>query len=1024
MPTSSLVAATATSTPISVKRNDSTPSCVTLNLKFADKGPLAIKSEFNYLDINISDACNPPSVSRISRQQLTSFFNLTANALAYDYDWDIPVSALPNGDAGSKYILSVLEEFNDGSAHEEHDVVNFTKSGAPAAPTISLKTLGDLAITDAQDVPALAPVGNSTASNKLQGRADTTFRASLDQSNGGSAISKIYYTHIYTKEVKKVTVVAGTEKNVTNKALNNNVATLTSAAHGFVVGDTVKVTEVDATTTIFNGEYKVTSVTVDTFSYAKTNANVTSVGVTGKVKKQAEFILEDQLTKLSGNQVVSSNDNADGFVDIKFSFPGAKIDSFQSTWIFTENSDGKNSPISNVIKTTNTNRVVINPSSIVSASFDRLDGVSVTLAENFYTQSSDSIKYSVLAKKSTDTKYSTTDVRNIAYDPTNAPTSLIHVVSKIYKGSALADLDTNTVYDFVIAAVKSSDDLPAVSEVQLGRNNDVTSLSEISSIVKGQELAGGAEVASIAASPTLTSVFTLFRLTDPQNEGGLNIRGDLAYTPTPVDSNGTDLKNHQYWELSKITNGVSKVLASDFTQLDGTSPVPNTVLRKLTSFTVRASDLDSESSYKLSVYLALPVLPSMLSVFPSLKDNKSVRANGKNLFFLLDSSSPQSISFKDLIDPSDIDKVHKVSVNSGTDANDNMFLGVCMTHVPLSDDGIEVKKIRFEVSTSDTFVRTFFISDRVLAAIDLPSATRFVDVDQASDIAEYQQLYIYENVEASAATAATLDSSNSNKPYKLCEGAAYHVRVSYICSQVGFQGSTQSSNFSIGSTEFHSEAPPKGPSSVTASANMDTKIISGQYFLPSTPPAGLSVQSVRVDLFGSDASDKSNPLKTMNLVKGPTQTAIPNTFKFDLSNDKRQTDSYNIFVTINYNRTINNTFVESTPAHTTATFPSAVEIVKYEIVSSSGNPPKVYDVTEIANVTTALRLRVTVAGSVNSVVALLPHSSANHLILTRVGLTNEWQSGTFTALSTTLEYEPVIIAVGSNGAGYDLKCEV
>jgi hypothetical protein len=308
------------------------------------------------------------------------------------------------------------------------------------------------------------------------------------------------------------------------------------------------------------------------------------------------------------------------------------------------------------------------------------------------------------------------------------------------------------------------------------------------------------------------------------------------------------------------------------------------------------------------------------------------------------------------------------------------------------------------------------------AGAALASATRFVDVDQASDIAEYQQLYIYEDVEASAVTAATLDGG---KPYELCEGAAYHVRVSYICSQVGFQGSTQSSNFSIGSTEFHSEAPPKGPSSVTASANMDTKIISGQYFLPSPLPVGLSVQSVRVDLFGSDTSDKSNPLKTMNLVKGPTQTAIPSTFKFDLSNDTRQTDSYNIFVTIIYNKTINNSSVESTPAHTTATFPSAVEIVKYEIVSSTGNPPTVYDdVTQIAKVTTPLRLRVTVSGSVNAVVALLPHTGSNHLILTRIGVTNVWQSSNFTALSTTLEYEPVIIAVGSNGAGYDLKCEV
>lgn len=1017
MPTSSLVS----NTPFSVIRNDSTPSCVTLVLRFASAGTAAVKSEFNYLDINISDACNPPSVSRISRQQLTGFFNLTDNAAETDYRWDIPVSALPNGESGSKYILSVLEEYNDGSAHTEHHSINFTKSGAPAAPTVILKTLGVLdTATIATSFADLAPVG-ATVDSKLQSRQSTMFRSSLDQSNGGSPISKIYYTHIYTKEIKKITVAATANINVVNKQLIANLATLTtSAPHNFSVGDTVKVTSVD---TIFNGEFIITATDTNTFSYVVIGTNVNSTPVnSGFVKKLAQFILEDQLTRESGNKAVSSSENADGFVDVSFTFPGAKIDSFQSTWVFTENSDGKNSPLSNVIKTTNTNRAIINPSSIASASFDRLDGVSVTLAENFYTQS-ELIKFSVLAKESTATKYSTTDVINVPYDAAEPSlTNLTNLVRKIYVGSALKDLKTNTVYDFVIVAVKSVGTLAEASDVPLGRNNDVTSLSEISSIVKGQVLAGSAAVLSIATSPTLSSVFTLVRLTQPsQNAGGLNIQGSLSYTPTRVVNNSDNLKNHQYWEMSKITNNVSKVIASDFTQLEGTSPVLNAVLRNLTTFTIPPSELDSESSYKLSVYLALPVLPSMLSVFPSLKDNKAVRANGKNLFFLLDYSSPQSISFKDLIDPSNIDKVHKLSVNSGTDANDNMFLGVCMTHVPLIDDGIEVKKIRFEVSTSDTFLRTFFISDKVLTATDVSSATRFVDVNQASDLGEYQQLYIYEDVEASAATAPSLDSGGT--PYDLCPGAAYHVRVSYVCSQVGFQGSTQSSNFSIGSTEFHSEAPPKGPNSVNATANMDTKMISGQYFLPSPLPASLSVQSVRVDLFGSDTSDKSNPLKTMNLIKGPTQTAIPNTFKFDLSNDERQTDSYNIFVTLIYNKIDNNSSVESTPAQTTATFPRAVEIVKYEIVSSSGNPPKTYGgVTEIAGLTSSLRLRVTVSGSVNAVVALLPHSGANYLVLTRVGLTNEWQSDTFIPLQTTLEYEPVIIAVGSNGAGYDLKC--
>ena len=65
---------------------------------------------------------------------------------------------------------------------------------------------------------------------------------------------------------------------ITNKALTSNVATLTSAAHTFTVGMEVVVTGVDAT---FNGEYRITAVTTNTFSYAKTATNVTSTAATG-----------------------------------------------------------------------------------------------------------------------------------------------------------------------------------------------------------------------------------------------------------------------------------------------------------------------------------------------------------------------------------------------------------------------------------------------------------------------------------------------------------------------------------------------------------------------------------------------------------------------------------------------------------------------------------------------------------------------------------------------------------------------
>jgi hypothetical protein len=64
---------------------------------------------------------------------------------------------------------------------------------------------------------------------------------------------------------------------VNNKALTDNIATLTTAAaHNFLVGDRITVAGVDAT---FNGTYALTAVTSTTFSYAKTNANVTSAAV-------------------------------------------------------------------------------------------------------------------------------------------------------------------------------------------------------------------------------------------------------------------------------------------------------------------------------------------------------------------------------------------------------------------------------------------------------------------------------------------------------------------------------------------------------------------------------------------------------------------------------------------------------------------------------------------------------------------------------------------------------------------------
>ena len=75
-------------------------------------------------------------------------------------------------------------------------------------------------------------------------------------------------------------------RTVSNKALTSNIATLTTSAnHTYLAGDVVVVSGVDAT---FNGTYNILNVpTNTTFTYAKTNANVTSAVATGSAAVSA-----------------------------------------------------------------------------------------------------------------------------------------------------------------------------------------------------------------------------------------------------------------------------------------------------------------------------------------------------------------------------------------------------------------------------------------------------------------------------------------------------------------------------------------------------------------------------------------------------------------------------------------------------------------------------------------------------------------------------------------------------------------
>ena len=98
--------------------------------------------------------------------------------------------------------------------------------------------------------------------------------------NNQADIVDLAFIGEYASSVSTIT------KTVSNKALTSNIATLTtSASHTYLAGDVVVVSGVDAT---FNGTFNILAVpTATTFTYAKTNANVTSAAASGSAAVSA-----------------------------------------------------------------------------------------------------------------------------------------------------------------------------------------------------------------------------------------------------------------------------------------------------------------------------------------------------------------------------------------------------------------------------------------------------------------------------------------------------------------------------------------------------------------------------------------------------------------------------------------------------------------------------------------------------------------------------------------------------------------
>jgi len=187
-------------------------------------------------------------------------------------------------------------------------------TAALAPSTITLQIPGGLATTDgvsfrmpfAGSVTGIAAaVTTAPVGSALTAVVKNVTKSAVTASSSMGTIS------IAAAATSAAGALGSAALDVTNKALTSNVVTLTTAVHGFAVGDTVVVSGVG---TQFDGTFPITVVgSTTTFSYAKTAANVSSVASSGGtatsksvVKFSAGDVLNLDITAV-GSSTAGSN---------------------------------------------------------------------------------------------------------------------------------------------------------------------------------------------------------------------------------------------------------------------------------------------------------------------------------------------------------------------------------------------------------------------------------------------------------------------------------------------------------------------------------------------------------------------------------------------------------------------------------------------------------------------------------------------------------------------------------------------
>ena len=106
-------------------------------------------------------------------------------------------------------------------------------------------------------------------------------------------------------ETANITTSSAVTPAISNVALTSNVATITANAHGYAVGQSVVIAGL--TNTVLNGTYTITAVATNTFTYAKTNADIASVADAGTAKVMAKAgTIKTQSTAAAAASIAST----------------------------------------------------------------------------------------------------------------------------------------------------------------------------------------------------------------------------------------------------------------------------------------------------------------------------------------------------------------------------------------------------------------------------------------------------------------------------------------------------------------------------------------------------------------------------------------------------------------------------------------------------------------------------------------------------------------------------------------------